>query len=159
MFSTNPLTTNSHQFHPSIALTFARRSNPSRLICDPSINSNWPFLFLLLHMRKLCREYFDCCLDWIMDMNTGIKSKFSLGRNQRRYRSPNRLSDGHAGVFHFPGVAMVFVLFAWTGRTTSDRKAFTPSEEGCALSITNSSNFDMQANAFVQASFVASIPI
>ena len=38
-------------------------------------------------------------------------------------------------------------------------KAFTPNEEGCALSITSSSKFDMTANAFIQARFVASILI
>jgi len=87
-------------------------------------------------------------------MNSGIKAKGSLGRNQRRYRSPNRLSDGHTGVFRHPGVAVV-----QTGCTTSDRRTFAPSEEGSALSITSSSKSDMKAIAFIQASFVASILI
>ena len=136
-----------------------RHSNPLRLICDPSINSNGSLLSLPVQMRKLCKENFDCCLDLIMDMNTGIKSNCSLGRNQRRYRRPNRLSDGHAGAFHPPRVAVAPTLFACIGRTTSDRKAFTPSEDGRALSITNSCKFDMEANAFLQASFMASILI
>jgi hypothetical protein len=150
-------------------------------------------------------------------MISGIKSKCSLGRNQRRYRSPNRLSDGHThckqsargqccfgdeqrfttqtsgetgrttgcatrgtgvghqnrvktargtwpllavtGGFHPPRVAVIAIWFIWTGCTTSDCKTFTPSEEGCALSITNSSKFVMKANACIHALGVASILI
>ena len=54
---------------------------------------------------------------------------------------------------------MVPILFAWIGFTMSACKAFTPSEEGHALSITSSSKFDMKVNAFIQAWLVASIPI
>src|SRR5258706_2732263 len=108
-------------------------------------------------MRKLCRKNFDSRLVRIMEMNSGIKSKCSLGRNQRRYRRPNRSRNGHIGVFHAPGVTVEVTLFAWTGCTTSDRKTLTPSEEGCAFSITNSSKFDMKVNAFVKVSSVASI--
>ena len=153
MFSTDLITTSSHTFRPVIAAYFFRRSNPSELADDPSINSNGSSSSLLVQMRKLCIENRGRCLDRIMDMNTGIKSNCSLDRNQRRYRSPNRLSDGHSGVFHSPVVEVV------PGSTTSDCNASTPSEEGCALVITNSSKFDMEANAFVQAEFVASIVI
>ena len=142
-----------------IVMAFIRRSNPSRLIHDPSINSSGSFSSLLIHIWKLCKGNFDCCLDRIMDMNSGIKSKGSHGRNQRRYRSPNRLSDGHTGVLRHPGVAVIPRLFEYTGGTTSDRRTFAPSEEGSALSITNSSKVDMNAIAFIQASVVASILI
>ena len=127
IFSTNLVATNRNK---SLPLTLARRSNPSRLIPDPSTNSNGSSSSLPLHMWTFCRENLDCCLDNTTDTSSGIKSKCSLGRNQRRYRSPNRLSDGHSGVYCLPGVAEVPRWFAWTGCTTSDCKTFTPNEEG-----------------------------
>jgi hypothetical protein len=157
MFSTNLLAINCNKLPPLIAPSSARRLNPSRLIHDPSINSRGSSRSPFVDMRKLCREKLDCCRDQIMEMNSGIKSKCSFGRNQRRYRSPSRLSDGHSGAFRPPRVALVPILAAWAGCTTSDCKTFAPSEEGRAFSITNSSKVGMKANASIQASLVASI--
>ena len=157
MFSTSLLAINCNKLPPLIAPSLARRLNPSRLIHDPSINSRGSSLSLLVHIRKLCKENFDCCRDQIIDMNSGIKSKFSFGRNQRRYRRPSRLSDGHSGAFRPPGAAVVPLLVAWLGCTTSACKTFALSEEGRSFIITNSSKPDMNANASIQASLVASI--
>lgn len=159
MFSTNLLAINCNKLPPLMPPSLARRVNPSRLIHDPLINSSGSSGSLLIHMRKLSRENFDRCRDQMQATNSGSKSKCSLDRNQRRYRSPSRLSDGHIGVFRPPGGVVVPILLAWTGCTTRDRKTFAPSEEGRAFSITNSSKLDMNDNAFIQASLVASIPI
>ena len=46
----------------------------------------------------------------MMDLIVGIKSKCSLVRNQRRYRGPTRLIDGHTGVSSRPGVAQIICM-------------------------------------------------
>jgi len=137
----------------SVPLSSANRLNPSLLICDSSINSSGSVWSLLIQRAKLSRAQFECSLDWIIDLKTGIKSICSLGRNQRSYLSPNRWSNGHNGAPHFPRSR------AWAGCTTSAWKTFAPSEDGCALWITNSSKPDMKASAFIQAWLVALILI